>query len=248
MNFGGDIGKWQRSVAESKAGTSRRLAVIEALNIQKGQAFLDVGCGGGHLVKDLGVATGSEGRVVGLDNSSAQLTNARALCDALASIEFIEGSATEIPADDGQFDGIAAIQTYEYIQDINGALTEARRVLKHGAPAAIVSILWEHCKFYGAEKQLNDRVTEAFEAHCFHQMLPLELPRLLDAAAFGIIARTNLSYVDTTMHAGNAAFYLSKLMAAFAITQGVSEEDSHLWLSQLDAADKKQTFGFVNFF
>ena len=47
MDFGGDIGLWQRKIAEGLEGTSRRLAVFEALAINSGQALLDLGCGGG---------------------------------------------------------------------------------------------------------------------------------------------------------------------------------------------------------
>ena len=44
-------------------------------------------------------------------------------------VEVIEGSATEIPVGDGQFDSVAALQVYEYVEDVGLALAEARRVL-----------------------------------------------------------------------------------------------------------------------
>ena len=69
MDFGGDIGLWQRKIAEGLEGTSRRLAVFEALAISSGQTVLDLGCGGGHLVRDIALAVGDSGRVVGLDAS-----------------------------------------------------------------------------------------------------------------------------------------------------------------------------------
>ncbi len=37
-----------------------------------------------------------------------------------------------------------------------------------------------------------------------------------------------------------------KLVAAFAIGQGVPEEDAKRWLEQLDQADKEGRFGFVS--
>ena len=247
MDFSGNVGEWQRNVSEGKAGVSRRIAVVEALDIRAGQAFLDVGCGGGHLVKELGLAVGSTGRVVGIDTNSHQLETARTLCNSLSSVELIEGGATGIPAEDEQFDGVTALQTYEYVEDIVTALTEARRVLKPGCPIAIVSVLWDHCRFYGTDKKLNDQIFEAFRAHCFHQMLPMELPSLLAKAGFGSLIRENLSYVDTALQEGAPGFYLSKLMALFANKQGVAEEDTQKWLLQLDNADKEKRFGFVNF-
>ena len=247
MDFSGDVGEWQRNVSEGKAGKDRRMKVIEALNIQSGQSIIDIGCGGGHLLKELGMCVGNKGHVFGLDNSPQQLDNAKTYCCEYDCIELIEGNATDIPCASEVFDGLVGIQTYEYIKDVGPALKEARRVLKLGCPIAIVSILWDHCRFYGAEEVLNQEIFEAFKAHCFHQMLPMELSHLLPDNGFGSISRQNLSYIETTLHAGMAGFYLSKLMALFATMQGVTETMAELWLSQLEKADQEGRFGFVNF-
>lgn len=78
MDFGDDIGLWQRNIAEGPEGTKRRLAIFQALAINSGQAILDLGCGGGHLARDLALAVGDNGRAVGLDASTAQLESANA--------------------------------------------------------------------------------------------------------------------------------------------------------------------------
>lgn len=247
MDFSGNVGEWQRNVSEGKAGKDRRMKVIDALNVQSGQSIIDIGCGGGHLLRELGMCVGDKGRISGLDNSLQQLENAKIYCKGYDCIEFIEGSAANIPCDNETFDGLAAIQTYEYIEQVQPALKEARRVLKLGSPIVIVSILWEHCRFYGADEVLNKTIFDAFKAHCFHQMLPMELSHLLPDNGFGSITRQNLSYVEMALHAGMAGFYLSKLIALFAATQGVSETDAELWLSQLEKADADGRFGFVNF-
>ena len=75
MEFSGEIAEWQRNVAEGKAGNSRRYAVMEALEVRSGKSYLDVGCGGGHLVREMGNAVGPEGRVVGVDSSPQMLGN-----------------------------------------------------------------------------------------------------------------------------------------------------------------------------
>ena len=247
MDFSGNVGEWQRNVSEGPAGKSRRLAVIEALDIRAGQAFLDVGCGGGHLVKELGLATGPSGLVVGVDPSSHQLETAKTFCGSLSHVKLIQGNAADIPYDDSSFDGISAIQTYEYVEDLTAVLTEARRILKRGSPIVIVSILWDHCRFYGADDALNDQIFEAFRAHVFHQMLPMELPNFLTNTGFGSLTRRNLSYVDTALHEGAPGFYLSKLMALFSMEQGVTESDAEEWLSQLTKANENSRYGFVNF-
>ena len=141
MDFTGDIGLWQRHLAEGPEGIARRMAVFEALAVESGQAILDLGCGGGHLVRELALAVGDGGRAVGLDASADQLAAARVLCDGLPAAELVEGNATNMAFADGAFEGLASIQALEYIADVDGALAEIRRVLKPGGKAALVSAL-----------------------------------------------------------------------------------------------------------
>ena len=70
MDFSGSVGEWQRNVSEGPAGKSWRLAVIEALDVRAGQALPDMGHGGGHLVRELSLATGHSGLEAAIDHSS----------------------------------------------------------------------------------------------------------------------------------------------------------------------------------
>ena len=102
------------------------MAVFAALAVESGQAVLDLGCGGGHLVRELALAVGDGGRAVGPDMSAEQLSAARALCASLPAAELTEGDATDMSFEDGTFDGLASIQTLEYVPDVDGALAEAQ--------------------------------------------------------------------------------------------------------------------------
>jgi len=246
MDFDGDFGLWQRKIAQSLEGKARRLAVFEALSINTGQAILDLGCGGGHLVRDIALAVGESGRAVGLDASPDQLESAAALCADLASVEFIEGSASDMVFEDASFDSLASIQMLEYIVDVNAALAEARRVLKSGGRAVLVSVLWDHWRFHGADPDLNDRMHEIWRSHCPHQMLPFEMPARLVANGFDGVVQKPLAFINNTMHENAFARWAARLVAAFAIGNGVDKKDSALWLAQLARADTENRFGFVS--
>ncbi|MFV2035944.1 MAG: methyltransferase domain-containing protein [Halocynthiibacter sp.] len=222
------------------------MAVFEALAIESGQAILDLGCGGGHLVREIALAVGDKGRAVGLDASAGQLRAAATLCDALAAVELNEGDATDMSFDDATFDGLASIQMLEYIPDVDRALAESRRVLKPGGKAALVSVLWDHWRFHGADQELTDRMLDIWRAHCSHQMLPLEMPRKLAAAGYGGVLRRPMAFFNGTMHENSFALWASQLVAAFATGKGIEEAEAALWLDQLSQADSEGRFGFVS--
>ncbi len=246
MDFGGDIGLWQRKIAECQEGTSRRLAVFEALGIQSGQSVLDLGCGAGHLVRDAALATGDTGRVIGLDASEEQISAAREHCASLDMVELLTGDATNLPFEDEKFDCLASIQMYEYIDDVDAALAESARVMKPGGRAAMVSVLWDHWRFHGAEPELNNLIHNTWRLHCPHQMLPLELPVKLKAAGFNGIAQRPIAFINTHMHENAFARWASQLVAAFALAQAVEAGKVAAWLQQLETADREGRFGFVS--
>ena len=246
MDFDGDFGLWQRKIADGLEGTARRMSVFEALAISSGQSILDLGCGGGHLVREIALAVGDTGRVVGLDASPDQLESAGALCSGLSAVELLEGDATDLPFDDGSFDSLASIQMLEYVPDADAAIAEARRVLKFGGKAVLVSVLWDHWRFHGAEPELNDKMHDIWRSHCPHQMLPMELPAKLEIAGFSGIVQKPIAFMNNTMHENAFALWAAKLVAVFAVDNGATDEEAALWLEQLDKADTEGRFGFVS--
>ena len=71
VDFDSDLGKLQRLMAESIAGTTRRSAILNELQIEPGDTIIDVGCGAGHLLTHLAKAVGSNGKVYGLGQMGA---------------------------------------------------------------------------------------------------------------------------------------------------------------------------------
>ena len=246
MDFSGDIGLWQRKVGDVPEGHARRTAVLEALTMARGQAVLELGCGGGHLLRNLAQAVGDRGRAAGLDVSADQLAAAKEQCAELSNVELAEGSAAALGFEDAAFDAVTAIHVLEYIPEVAPVLAEARRVLKPGGKVAFVSVLWDHWRYHGAEPELNERVHQAWRAHCPHQMLPLELPGLLTAAGFGGVTRRPLTFFNGSLNENSYCYWAAKVTAVFVKDHGLTEAESASWLEQLAAADREGRFGFVS--
>ncbi|MHC9538260.1 MAG: class I SAM-dependent methyltransferase [Vulcanimicrobiota bacterium] len=72
----------------------------EALDAQKGETLLEIGCGTGYNIVSLAKSVGNVGKVYGLDSSSSMLSIARAKAarHMLSNIHLIEGDARSFKA------------------------------------------------------------------------------------------------------------------------------------------------------
>ena len=247
IDFNSDLGKLQRLMAESIAGTTRRNAILNELQIHAGDNIIDVGCGAGHLLTHLAKAVGDSGTVYGLDPSEAQIEQARKRCSEFINIKYIKRNADESQLKADSCHSVTSTQALEYVPDVEPALDEITRILKPGGAFVNVSILWDHLKFHGADERLNKKIHDAFRAHCSHQMLPMELPGKLGRRGFKNIKDKSLAFVITRRDSNSPARYSEAVMANFALTQGVSAEEVSDWKSQLEKAEQQGRFGFASF-
>ena len=247
MQFNKEAGRNQRLVASSHAGVSRRQAILEALSIEANHKIIDIGCGAGYLVEDLAKALGDQGRVYALDPSEDQLGEARIRCSSFSNVTFFNSSADNIALGDNACDIVTSTQAYEYVKDIDKALAESTRVLKPGGAFVNVSILWDYFRFHGAEEKLNNLIHDAFRAHCYHQMLPLELEGKLRALEYQYITHKSLAFLITRRDQNSPARHLETMVASFAVSQGVLTSEVEEWRRQLTDAEARGRFGFTSY-
>ena len=110
-------------------------------NAGAGDAALDLCCGSGDLVQLLAQRVGSEGRVVGVDFSSAQLAIAQQRSQgwhAPCALDWVEADSLNLPFPDRQFDAATLSYGLRNVTHIPTCLNELHRVLKPGATAAIL--------------------------------------------------------------------------------------------------------------
>lgn len=107
------------------------LSMLERLVDTDGDDVLDVGCGGGALVREL---AGRGARVAGLEISPEQLAPAIA-SDRGIGARYLVGQAQELPLEDASVDVVVFMRALHHVppRDLMQALCEARRVLRlHG--------------------------------------------------------------------------------------------------------------------
>jgi SAM-dependent methyltransferase len=115
------------------------LAMLERLVTPAGHDVLDIGCGGGALVRDL---TDRGARMVGVEISQAQLAPAVAR-DRGRGARYLVGRAENLPLPESSVDVAVFMRTLHHVAPANltRALGEARRVLRPGGAVYVAEPL-----------------------------------------------------------------------------------------------------------
>ena len=150
-----------------------RDAILGTLRLRTGDRLLEVGCGGGLLLRDA-FATGAS--VTGLDHSEEMVSLAR---ERAPGAEIVLGSAEQLPFPDASFTAVAMSIVFFFLPNPLAALCEARRVLAAGGQIAIYTTSPQLRGTPAAPEPLASR-SHFYENH--------ELVALADTAGFGSIA------------------------------------------------------------
>jgi len=126
--------------------------VVDRAALAAGEHVVDIGCGTGPATRLAARRLAGTGRLIGLDIDPVRIVLAGKLAaqEELA-IEWLEGSALDLPFDDGTFDAALCCLTLQFLPDRAKGLREIRRVLKPGGRLA--ASVWrsvEHCPGYHA--------------------------------------------------------------------------------------------------
>ena len=103
-------------------------SMLERLVAPAGKDVVDIGCGGGALVRDLAAAGA---RPIGIEISEAQLATARAR-DGGSGARYLVGRAEALPLEDGSVDVVVFMRSLHHVpaEHLEEGLREARRVLR----------------------------------------------------------------------------------------------------------------------
>lgn len=217
------------------------LSVLDRLVAPAGKDVVDIGCGGGALIRDL-AARGA--RMIGVEISEQQLAPARSR-DGAAGARYLVGRAQELPLGDATVDVAVFMRTLHHIPpaDLARALAEARRVLRPGGVVYVAEPLAEGDYF-----ALTSLVEDEAEVRAAAQAA------LAGAARAGLERATTVDYEVRLSLSGLDAFRArtvsvdpdrapifaareAELAAAFAALGEAGERDGERWFTQPMRAD-----------
>jgi ubiquinone/menaquinone biosynthesis C-methylase UbiE len=110
--------------------------LVDRAQLRGGEEVLDVACGTG-VVARLAAKKVASGRVTGLDLNPGMLAVARGVLSEGASVEWMEGSALELPFPSGRFDAVLCQLGLQFFPDQPKALREMRRVVRDSGRIAL---------------------------------------------------------------------------------------------------------------
>jgi SAM-dependent methyltransferase len=134
------LDKLPASMWESFTGAGNPQPYID---IKPGETILDLGCGAGLDLYLYAQATGSGGKVYGLDISEEMIAKAQRNMETLnvRNAEFLCAAGDNIPLPDGSVDLVAANGIYNLSPDKRAVMREAARVLRPGGRTIFAEIV-----------------------------------------------------------------------------------------------------------
>jgi ubiquinone/menaquinone biosynthesis C-methylase UbiE len=105
---------------------------LQHITIPENYTCLDIGCGGGKVVKILAEKAGT-GKMYGLDHSEEMVRLSRRANRAFITegiVEIHQGSVSALPYSDAYFDMVTAFETIQFWPNIPSDVMEIKRVLK----------------------------------------------------------------------------------------------------------------------
>jgi SAM-dependent methyltransferase len=241
MDFTGTRAEIQQRMAATRDLAARRMAVLHELSPRRGERVLDIGCGAGLLLREIGLSTGPHGFAAGVDISADQIEAATRECEGVPGVRATVGSVDGLDYPDAVFDAAVAAHVIEYLDDPRAALAEIRRVLKPGARLVVLATNWDADFWHGPEAELTGPVVAAWRREVPWPNLPAQLGPMLATTGFSALRQVPVPVVNPGLGEDSLALWMSRLLAVVAEESGADARPAS-WLAALDRADAAGEF------
>ena len=222
-----------------------RSAYLDLIGIDSGQRVLDVGCGSGVVLRDVGRRVGPGGSATGLDPSAALLAIARELAEreGIADrIELRQGSALALPFADGAFDAVIAATVLIHIPDGESAVAEMIRVARPGGRIGVFDRDNDSMILSHPDRAITRRIIAAgADESAPESWLPRRLPGIFQQA--GLLDVQTRGF--TTTEREPLGFYgrnFTRFAAVAREVGAISDEEHRIWTESLQAQADRGAF------
>jgi ubiquinone/menaquinone biosynthesis C-methylase UbiE len=245
LAFTGDMARLQQAIAESHDLVVRRGTVLAALNLRTGERVLELGCGGGYFAREVAQCVGPTGKVCAIDISPDQIAAAQDRC---AGVDWVECRTSDIsapPYGDAEFDIVFAVQSLEYLSDLDVALRHIHRMLCQGGRLIVVATDWSSAVWHSEDAARMRRVLTAWAPHVPCSNLPSILGPRLRRAGLQPLRQTAIPILNTSYNPSAISYWVTQVIRPFVTSRGsITYEEATAWLDEFVSLEETGGYFF----
>ena len=246
LSFTGEMARLQQAITETQDIVVRRGAVLEALSLRAGERVLELGCGGGHLAREAAQFVGATGQVCAVDISPDQILAAQARCADLAWVECRIADIAALPYADGAFDAVIAVQSLEYLPDLDAGLRQIHRVLRSGGRLIVVATDWSSAVWHSENVARMQRVLTAWAPHTPCRDLPSILAARLRSAGMQPLRQRAIPILNTSYNPATISYWVAQVIRPFvAGRQTIGDQEAAEWLEEFAKLEQRGAYFFL---
>jgi len=204
---------------------------------------IDLGCGTGMDVSNLGKLLGNEVKVVGLDHDETMLNKGRSSFAGQDNIQFILSEANAIPFESDSVSGLRAERLIQHLKEPENTIGEMHRVLKKGHPLVIVETDWSSLTFYNGHLSIENKIVQYLTDKKINNGLAArKLTAYAEAAEFINIHMEIFPFIIKSLKEANEYLWI-ELMINEALNENfITRQERDEFLLALHHADEKNYF------
>lgn len=238
-----------RSYLDAVTGRERMRALkrrsYRLLEPTASDRLLDVGCGTGDDVAALADEVGPEGSVVGVDNSTAMVEEARRRASDAAAVSFRVADAESLPFEDGAFDAARADRVLQHLERPRDAFAELGRVTRTGGRVVVTDSDWGTLAVDASEDvpvDLASRILDPAWSCARNGRIGRKLRRWAVDAGLGNLDIDTTTLVLTDFESADEVLGLTGRAERARAAGGIEEDEAERWLNGLRTADEEGSF------
>jgi arsenite methyltransferase len=245
LSFTGEMARLQQAIAESQDIVIRRGVVLEALSLRAGEQVLELGCGGGHLAREAAQFVSATGRVCAIDVSPDQIAAAQARCADLGWVECRTADIAGLPFADSEFDAVVAVQSLEYLPDLDAGLRQIHRVLRSGGRLIVVATDWRSAVWHSENAARMQRVLTAWTPHTPCRDLPSILAERLRSAGIQPLRQRAIPILNTSYNPATISYWVSQVIRLFVVSrEAITDQEAAEWLDEFAKLEERGRYFF----